>query len=99
MGSRLERTFEGDHSSDLLELVTSEEANSEIVGLADSLKQKRRAFLVVEVAQLLNISERQVYKLVAGHRIPCFKIGVSIRFGQRLATNARDTPANAAAPL
>src|SRR5215472_16198727 len=26
MGSRLERTFEGEHSSDLLELVTSEEA-------------------------------------------------------------------------
>ena len=80
MGSRLGRTFEEDHSSDLLELVPSQEANSENVGLADSLGQKRRALLVVEVAQLLNISERQVYKLAAGHRIPCFKIGASIRF-------------------
>jgi excisionase family DNA binding protein len=80
MGSRLGRTFEEDHSSDLLELVPSQEANSENVGLADSLGQKRRALLVVEVAQLLNISERQVYKLAAEHRIPCFKVGASIRF-------------------
>ena len=58
----------------------SGEANSESVGLADSLEQKKRALLVVEVAQLLNVSQRQVYKLVAGHRIPCFKIGSSIRF-------------------
>ena len=29
---------------------------------------------------MLNISERQVYKLAAEHRIPCLKIGGSIRF-------------------
>jgi excisionase family DNA binding protein len=80
MGSRLGRNFDEDHSADLPDLVGSEEASSASVGLADSLEQKRRALVVVEVAQLLNISERQVYKLVSGHRIPCFKIGASIRF-------------------
>jgi excisionase family DNA binding protein len=49
-------------------------------GLADSLDRKTSALTVSDVAELLNISERQVYKLVAEHRIPCFKIGGSIRF-------------------
>ena len=49
-------------------------------GLADSLDRKTSALTVADVAELLSISERQVYKLVAQHRIPCFKIGGSIRF-------------------
>jgi excisionase family DNA binding protein len=49
-------------------------------GLADSLDSKTSALTVSHVAELLNISERQVYKLAAEHRIPCFKIGGSIRF-------------------
>lgn len=49
-------------------------------GLADSVDGKGSALTVFDVATLLNISERQVYKLVAQHRIPCFKIGGSIRF-------------------
>ena len=51
-----------------------------MAGLADSLDGKSRALTVADIAQLLNISERQVYKLAAEHRIPCFKIGGSIRF-------------------
>jgi excisionase family DNA binding protein len=35
---------------------------------------------VSDVAELLNISERQVYKLAAENRIPSFKIGGSVRF-------------------
>ena len=80
MGARLGRACEEDHSADVSGLAGSEETSSASVGLADSLEQKRRALVVVEVAELLYISERQVYKLVAGHRIPCFKIGASIRF-------------------
>jgi excisionase family DNA binding protein len=49
-------------------------------GLADSLDEKSRALRVSEVSGLLNVSERQVYKLVAEHSIPCFRIGGSIRF-------------------
>ena len=48
--------------------------------LADSLAQRVTALTVSDVASLLNISERQVYKLAADGRIPCFKFGNSIRF-------------------
>jgi len=48
--------------------------------LADSLAKRATALSVSDVASLLNISERQVYKLAAEGRIPCFKIGSSIRF-------------------
>ena len=46
--------------------------------LADSLPQRATALTVSDVASLLNIS--QVYKLAADGRIPCFKIGNSVRF-------------------
>jgi excisionase family DNA binding protein len=48
--------------------------------LADSLEKRATALTVSDVASLLNISERQVYKLAADGRIPSFKIGNSIRF-------------------
>ena len=50
------------------------------MGLVDSLHGRARALRVKDVASLLCVSERQVYKLAAEHRIPCFKIGGSIRF-------------------
>jgi excisionase family DNA binding protein len=55
-------------------------ADKKASGLADSLDGKMRALPVADVAELLNISERQVYKLVSEYRIPSFKIGGSIRF-------------------
>jgi excisionase family DNA binding protein len=48
--------------------------------LADSVAKRATALTVSDVASLLNISERQVDKLAAEGRIPCFKIGNSIRF-------------------
>jgi excisionase family DNA binding protein len=48
--------------------------------LADSLAKRATALTVSDLASLLNISERQIYKLAAERRIPCFKIGNSIRF-------------------
>jgi excisionase family DNA binding protein len=50
------------------------------MNLADSLDTRTKALTVPEVAELLNISERQVYKLAASNRIPSFKIGGSVRF-------------------
>ena len=55
------------------------ETSRKTAGLADSLDGKSRALTVSDIAELLNISERQVYKLAAEHRIPCFKIGGCIR--------------------
>lgn len=50
------------------------------VGLADVIEGKPRALLVSEVATLLNLSERQIYKLSAENRIPHLRIAGSIRF-------------------
>src|ERR1039458_1961357 len=68
-----------------------------MAGLADSLDGKSRALTVADIAQLLNISERQVYKLAAEHRIPCFKIGGCIRFDP-LAVDVWLRPEMARAP-
>jgi len=51
-----------------------------IMDLADSLEKRTTALTVSDVAALLNISERQVYKLASDGRIPSFKIGGSVRF-------------------
>ena len=53
---------------------------SNTVNLADCLEGRTTALTVSDVAELLNISERQVYKLAAQNRIPCFKVGASVRF-------------------
>jgi excisionase family DNA binding protein len=50
------------------------------MNLADSLDTRTNALTVSEVAELLSISQRQVYKLAASNRIPSFKIGGSVRF-------------------
>ena len=50
------------------------------MNLADHLDGRTNALTVSDVAELLNISERQVYKLAAENRIPSFKIGGSVRF-------------------
>ena len=51
-----------------------------IMDLADSLAQRTTALAVSDVAELLNISERQVYKLASDGSLPCFRIGGSVRF-------------------
>jgi excisionase family DNA binding protein len=50
------------------------------ISVANSIEGKTRALIVPEVAMLLNISARQVYKLTAERRIPYLKIAGSIRF-------------------
>jgi excisionase family DNA binding protein len=52
----------------------------ETTGLPDLIDGKMRALRVSDVATLLNISERQVYKLAAENLIPHFRISGSIRF-------------------
>ena len=48
--------------------------------LTDFLEKRTTALTVSDIAELLNISERLVYKLAASNRIPSFKVGGSIRF-------------------
>lgn len=80
MSTRLARSFDEDSSFDLPERLSRSEISTTGGGLSDCLDGKRHALVVTDIADLLRISERQVYKLVAAHRIPCFKIGGSIRF-------------------
>ena len=50
------------------------------MNLVEILQEKSQALTVAELAILLRISQRQLYKLAAGNRIPSFKIGASVRF-------------------
>ena len=80
MSTRLARSFDDDSSADSPEQFSRQELSDKTGGLTDCLDGRRHALVVTDIAELLSISERQVYKLVAAHRIPCFKVGGSIRF-------------------
>jgi len=80
MSTRLARCNEENYSADLPEALTRGDLAKKTAGLVGCLNERRQALLVTDVAELLNVSERHVYKLVAAHRIPCFKVGGSIRF-------------------
>ena len=80
MSTRLARSFDEESLAGLQEEGAGDDLGNKVGGLTDCLDAKRRALVVTDIAELLSISERQVYKLVAAHRIPCFKIGGSIRF-------------------
>jgi excisionase family DNA binding protein len=48
--------------------------------MLEELKTKRKAMTVREVADILSLSQREIYKLAASNQIPHFKIGSSVRF-------------------
>jgi excisionase family DNA binding protein len=48
--------------------------------MIEELKAKRTAMTVKEIANILSLSQREVYKLAAINQIPDFKIGTSVRF-------------------
>lgn len=49
-------------------------------GLAELLRGRPRALRAGEVASLLGVSERLVYKLASDRRIPAFRVGCALRF-------------------
>ena len=51
-----------------------------VTGLAEFLHGRPRALRVGEVAALLGVSERFVYKLASERRIPAFRVGCALRF-------------------
>jgi excisionase family DNA binding protein len=48
--------------------------------IVEILRARHSAITVPELAAMLSISTRQIYKLAASNRIPNFKIGSSVRF-------------------
>jgi excisionase family DNA binding protein len=61
-------------------LALARQAGGDLMDLADSLEQRTTALTVSDVAELLNISGRQVYKLASDGSLPSFRIGGSVRF-------------------
>ncbi len=51
-----------------------------VTGLGEFLKGRPRALRAGEVAALLSVSERLVYKLASERRIPAFRVGCALRF-------------------
>jgi excisionase family DNA binding protein len=80
MSTRLARSFNENSSADLPEQLSQKDLHKKSGGLTDCLEGRKHALVVTDIAELLSISERKVYILVAEQRIPCFKIGGSIRF-------------------
>ena len=54
------------------------------MSLGDFLDKRATALTVSEVAEILNISERHVYKLASASIIPSFRVGSAIRFDPSL---------------
>ncbi|MGA7626715.1 MAG: helix-turn-helix domain-containing protein [Candidatus Acidiferrales bacterium] len=50
------------------------------MSLGDFLDKRATALTVSEIAEILNTSERQAYKLASLNTIPSFRVGSSIRF-------------------
>ena len=48
--------------------------------MLEELKSTRSAMTVKEIANILRLSQREIYKLAATNQIPHFKIGASVRF-------------------
>jgi excisionase family DNA binding protein len=48
--------------------------------MLEDLKARRSAMTVRELAEILHLSQREIYKLAATNQIPHFKIGSSVRF-------------------
>ncbi len=48
--------------------------------MLEDLKARRSAMTVRELAEVLHLSEREIYKLAASNQIPHLKIGSSVRF-------------------
>ena len=48
--------------------------------MLEDLKARHSAMTVRELAEILHLSAREIYKLAATNQIPHFKIGSSVRF-------------------
>lgn len=48
--------------------------------ITETLRERKTALTVDELALILSVSPRQLYKLAAANRIPHFKVASSVRF-------------------
>ena len=50
------------------------------MSLVEIVKEKREALRVRDLAQLLGVSQQQIYKMAANGEIPSFKVANAVRF-------------------
>jgi excisionase family DNA binding protein len=50
------------------------------VSIADQIEKTGHALTADQLARVLNVSKVTVFKQAKAGRIPCFRIGVSVRF-------------------
>jgi excisionase family DNA binding protein len=62
------------------ELPSLQEAVRELARCIGGIRGRLTAMTVEEVAELLHVSERHVYKLVQDGILPHFKVGKAVRF-------------------
>ena len=50
------------------------------MSLVDVVREKQEALRVRDLAQLLGVSQQQIYKMAASGEIPSFKVANAVRF-------------------
>jgi excisionase family DNA binding protein len=50
------------------------------MSLVEIIKEKREALRVRDLAQLLGVSQQQIYKMAANGEIPSFRVANAVRF-------------------
>jgi len=50
------------------------------VSLVEIIREKQEALRVRDLAQLLGVSQQQIYKMAANGEIPSFKVANAVRF-------------------
>ena len=50
------------------------------MSLVDVIREKQEALRVRDLAQLLGVSQQQIYKMAASGEIPSFKVANAVRF-------------------
>lgn len=63
-----------------LEVAHGEEQLSEFESLATRLRNRRNALTVDDLAELLSLSAKHLYKMAKGRRIPSLRLGGAVRF-------------------
>ena len=67
--------------------VSRKNLNLEPLTLAEQVRQRRKAWSAEELAELLNLSRKHIYKLCKQGRMPCVRIGGAVLFDPRVTAD------------
>lgn len=55
--------------------------------LVSIVRQRRKAWSADELAEILNLSRKHIYKLAKNRRMPCFRIGGAVLFDPKVTAD------------